>query len=86
MKAMWRLLKLMGVKCEEAETTELGNDLVVRSSSTLQCLVSKEEQMEEKAPPPGGSDRNYSCRLCRLEEQGTEENIQYRDNPKSCTY
>jgi hypothetical protein len=75
MKAMWRLLKLMGVKCEEAETTELGNDLVVRSSSTLQCLVSKEEQMEEKAPPPGGRDRNYFLRLRRLENQGTEENI-----------
>ncbi len=76
MKAMWRMLKLLGFKCDEAETTELGDDLLVRSSSELKYLVSKEDQVEEKAPPPGGRDRNYFLRLRRLENQGTEENIQ----------
>jgi hypothetical protein len=75
MKAMWRMLKLLGFKCDEAETTELGDDLLVRSSSELKYLVSKEDQVEEKAPPPGGRDRNYFLRLRRLENQGTEENI-----------
>jgi hypothetical protein len=76
MKAMWRMLKLLGFKGEEDETTGLGDDLLFRSSSELKYLVSKEDQVEEKAPPPGGRDRNYFLRLRRLENQGTEENIQ----------
>jgi hypothetical protein len=71
MKAMWRMLKLLGFKCEEAENTELGDDLVFHSSSELKYLVSKEDKSEEKATPPGGRDRNYSSRLRQLENQGT---------------
>jgi hypothetical protein len=78
MKAMWRLLKLLGFNGDEAETTGLRDDLLVRSSSELKYLVSKEDKAGEKAPPPGGRDRNYSSRLRRLENQGTEENILYR--------
>jgi hypothetical protein len=76
MKAMWRILKLLGFKGEEADTTGLGDDLLFRSSSELKYLVSKEDQIEENVPPPGSRDRNYFLRLRRLENQGTEENIQ----------
>jgi hypothetical protein len=86
MKAMWRLFKVLGFKCEEAETTELGDDLVFRSSTELKCLVSKEDPVEEKAPPPGGRDRNYSSRLRQLENQGTEENIRYRGQSKKAIH
>ncbi len=83
MKAMWRMLKLLGFNSDEAETpTGLRDDLLFRSSSELKYLVSKEDQIEEKAPPPGGRDRNYFLRLRRLENQGTEENIQYRGQSK----
>jgi hypothetical protein len=73
---MWRLLKLLGFNSDEAETAERGDDLLFRSSSALKYLVSDEDQVEEKAPPPGGRDRNYFLRLRRLESQETKENIQ----------
>jgi hypothetical protein len=73
---MWRLLKLLGFNSDEAETAGRGDDLLFRSPSALKYLVSNEDQVEEKTPPPVGRDRNYFSRLRRLESQGTKENIQ----------
>jgi hypothetical protein len=82
MKVMWRLLKLLGYNSEEAETTGLRDDTLFRGSSASKYLVSNEEQVEEKALPPGSRDWNYSSRLCRLDSQGTDEYKQCRVQSK----